>query len=332
MRWSIVLCNLLSPKKGNSSNERPGTSQLIWKYYTYNIPYEREEVQLNRRQFLKSGSLGVTAAVLASVPQRTTMPTHVLNIAFLHLAPRPGDLVSNRRLVEAAVTAAAKMGAVWIITPELCISGYTFTDQIGTDWILSPPDPWMTDFCRLVAQLQVTVFLSYPERDPQTAKLYNSVFVIGMDGTILGKHRKINTLRVGSEAWSSPGEHAAPISIPRAGQVGVLICADAYSPEIAKSLRTQGAKLFISSAAWAPGLHGPNGEWERCTRDTGLPLFVCNRTGPDKTLDFTQAESVIVKDGHRLLSWRAERSAIFTIEWNLQTQTLVTPEFRTTYL
>jgi len=115
-------------------------------------------------------------------------------------------------------------------------------------------------------------------------------------------------------------------------RVGVLICADAYSPEIAQSLQAQGARLLVSSAAWAPGLHGPSGEWERCTRDTGLPLLVCNRTGPDRVLNFTEAESVIIKDGQRLLSLRTERSTIFTIEWNLQMQSLATLEYQTTYL
>ena len=289
-------------------------------------------MKLNRRQVLKTGTMGVAATVLPAIPPRAIMPMYILRIALLHLAPLPSDLVSNRRLVETAVTAAAKLGAAWIITPELCLCGYTFTDQVGTDWILSQPDPWMMDFCRLVAQLQVTVFLSHPERDHQTAKLHNSVFVIGADGAILGKHRKINTLRVGAEAWSSPGGQAAPILIPPVGQVGVLICADAYSPEIARSLQSQGAQLLVSSAAWAPGLHGPNGEWEHCTRDTGLPLLVCNRTGPDRTLNFSEAESVIVKGGQRLLSFRTKRSAIFTIEWNLQTQTLAIPEYQTVYL
>ena len=107
------------------------------------------------------------------------------------------------------------------------------------------------------------------------------------------------------------------------GHVGLLICADAYTPGIAMSLKAQGAKALVSSAAWAPGLHGPNGEWERCTKDTGLPLFVCNRTGQDRTLDFRKAESVVVQNGTRLLSLSCERSAIFMIDWNLTTGTLV---------
>ena len=72
------------------------------------------------------------------------MPTHTLRIALLHLAPIPGDLTGNRRLVEKAVTAAARLGATWIITPELIVTGYTFADSIGTEWILPQPDSWMT--------------------------------------------------------------------------------------------------------------------------------------------------------------------------------------------
>jgi predicted amidohydrolase len=190
----------------------------------------------------------------------------------------------------------------------------------------------MRSFCQLVARLHITVFLSHPERDRQTGKLYNTVFVIAADSSIVGKHRKINTLRVGAESWSSPGEQIAPLPVQPSSSVGILICADACSLEIARSLQAQGAQLLVSSAAWAPGLYGPDGEWEQCTRETGLPLLVCNRTGTDRTLDFTAAESVIVKDGQRLLSLRSERSAIFLIDWDLQAQNLATPEPQRIYL
>ncbi|MGH8055879.1 MAG: carbon-nitrogen hydrolase family protein [Candidatus Entotheonellia bacterium] len=289
-------------------------------------------MELNRRQILKAGTFGVAAAVLTSVSAPETIPTRTLRIALLHLAPVPGDLVYNRRLVETAVATAAGLGAAWIITPELCICGYDFADQIGTEWILPQPDPWMTHLCQLIAQRGVTVFLSHPERDRQSDKLHNTVFVIAADGTIAGKHRKINTLRIGSESWSTPGDQVAPIPADPFRRVGILICADAYSHGIARSLKAQGAELLVSSAAWAPGFHGPNGEWEQCTRDTGLPLLVCNRTGPDRTLNFVGAESVIVKDGQRLLVFRSERSAIFTIEWDLNTQTLATQTYQRTDL
>ena len=241
-----------------------------------------------------------------------------LRVAFLHLAPVAGDLAHNRKLVEAATTTAAGLGAAWVITPELCITGYTFADAIGTDWIREAPDAWTAGFCDTVARLGVAVFLSHPERDARAGTLHNSVLVIAPDGRIAGTHRKINTLPMGSEAWSTPGELGAPIVVEPVGPVGVLVCADAYSPWIAKSLHAQGARLLVSPAAWAPGLHGPNGEWEQCTRDTGLPMLVCNRTGRDRVLDFTPGESVVVKDGERLLALRAPDSTIFTVDWNLE--------------
>lgn len=294
------------------------------------VVYSR--VKLTRRQFLTAGTLGIAATVLAQTVPQEIMPTRLLRIALLHLAPLPGALVHNRRLVETAVATAAGLGARWIITPELCICGYSFAEEIGTAWITTQPDAWMSAFCQLVARLQVAVFLSHPERDPQTGKLYNSVFVIGANGAIIGKHRKINTLRVGAESWSTAGTEAVPIPIPPVGRVGILICADAYSPAIARSLRSQGAELLVSSAAWAPGLYGPHGEWERCTQDTGLPLLVCNRTGVDPSLNFTEAESVVVKDGRRLLSIQSRRSCVVTIEWNLQTQNLATLQYHKTEL
>lgn len=258
---------------------------------------------------------------------RRYMIKPAFRIAFLQVAPIPGDLAHNRRAIEAAIFRAAQEGATWLITPELAVCGYTFTDTIGTSWILPQPDPWVSDLCRQIARLRVTLFLSHPERDRQTNRLYNSLFIITPDGRITAAHRKINTLQVGSESWSSPGDHAQPIAIAPVGPVGLLICADAYSPAIAQSLKAQGARLLVSSAAWAPGLHGPDGEWERCTTDTGLPLLVCNRTGPDRTLNFTKAESVVAKEGQRLISMQADRATLFLVDWDPGEATLVSSQF-----
>jgi predicted amidohydrolase len=251
----------------------------------------------------------------------------IVRIAFLHLAPCLRDLQANRRLIDRAVTTAAAAGATWILTPELCICGYDFTGDLGTAWIVPPPDPWMASLCQRAARLGVTVFLSHPERDAQSGKCHNTLFVIAADGCIVGKHRKIHTL-TGAEGWSSPGESVAPVPVPPVGNVGLLICADAYTTTIAATLKVQGAQMLVSAAAWGPGMHGPDGEWERCSRVTGLPLLVCNRTGIDRTLRFTGAESLVVKDGKRLCAFTSERSAMFLIAWDLETQTCVTAEHR----
>jgi predicted amidohydrolase len=48
------------------------------------------------------------------------------------------------------------------------------------------------------------------ERDETQGTLHNSLFAISAAGELLGRHRKINTLRVGSEAWSVPDSKASP--------------------------------------------------------------------------------------------------------------------------
>ncbi len=89
-------------------------------------------------------------------------------------ASEPMDLQANRRLIDRAVTTAATAGATWILTPELCICGYDFTDDLGTAWIVPPPDPWMASLCQRAAHLGVTVFLSHPERDAQSEEVSDS--------------------------------------------------------------------------------------------------------------------------------------------------------------
>jgi len=248
-------------------------------------------------------------------------PTNILRIALLHLAPRLGDLEYNCQLVETAASTAAALGAEWVMTPELCLCGYQFPHRIGTAWVAPHPDPWMERVRRVAARLRITMFLSHPERDRHTDKLYNTVFVIAADGAIIGAQRKVHVIP-GAEAWATPGDTVVPVRVPPV-LVGILVCADAYTPALAGRLQAQGAQLLVSSAAWGPWPHGPDGAWEQRTLETGLPLFVCNRTGADQTLSFTEAESVVVKDGQRLLAFRAPHSTLLLLDWDLQAQTLV---------
>ena len=177
-----------------------------------------------------------------------------LRVSFLHLAPVTCEIEHNRRLVERAVNVAADDGADWVITPELCIPGYLFMKQIGTDWITPQPGPWMEEFCKLVKKRNVSVFLSHPERDPATDKLYNTVFVINQQGHIVGKHSKIKALG-GAESWSTAGTKIVPVECGGV-QAGILICADAYKNEVAQALKDNGAARVIAYATH-PVLSGP---------------------------------------------------------------------------
>jgi len=248
-------------------------------------------------------------------------------IALLHLETVPGAIEQNRYVIVEAIKHAAGKGAEWIVTPELAVCGLQFAHVVGSDWIQPQPDPWMQQVCKLVRTLKRTVFLACPEREGR--RLYNSVFVIGPTGEIVGKHRKINVVS-DSLSWSSPGDSAAPIECDGI-KVGLLICSDVYTSNIARALKFEGAQMLVSPASWGPGIHGPNGEWEQRTHETGLPLIVCNRTGAEPTLDFWKAPSLIVKNGERLLSHTSDRSAILMIDWNFSNMMPMSSSFHTEY-
>ena len=249
-------------------------------------------------------------------------------IALLHLETVTGAVDRNRHLIVEAIKHAATTGAVWIVTPELAVCGLQFAHLVGTDWIQPQPDPWMQQVCKLNKILKRTIFLACPERDG--TRLYNSVFVIDSTGDIIGKHRKINVAS-DSLSWSSPGDSAASITCDGIS-VGVLVCADVYTSNIARAMRFDGARMFVSPASWGPGIHGPNGEWEERTHETGLPLIVCNRTGAEKTLDFWKAPSLVVKDGVRLLAHTSNRSAVLTFDWDFGAMRLRSSKYSIDYI
>ena len=250
-----------------------------------------------------------------------------LRICLLHLALGPGTLEANLAMVERGIDIAASSRADWVITPELCISGYQFIDTIGTEWIEVHPDRFTKRVCEVAALRRIAIVLGHVERDA-TGKLYNSAFMIAPDGSIIGCHRKVNAP---AEPWASTAVRATPVQF-NGLSLGMLICSDAYPKNIATELRSAGAQLLLAPCSWGPGLHGPEGEWESRSAETGLPLIVCNRTGRETTLTFLKAESLVIKSGKRLLMHSSERSAVLAFDWDLAAMSPRSSQFETIYV
>lgn len=251
----------------------------------------------------------------------------VLKIAMLHLELKYADLEHNANLIEAGIERASKEGADWLLTPELALTGYRFDLKIGTDWITPGPDAYVERMQRLAKKYEITLFFSHLEGIPtapkglHTSVVFNTLFVIDRSGKIIGRHRKINTIPV-AEDWSAVGTEATVVTVDQQ-KVGLLICADAWPREHAQILKQQGADIILSSASWAPGEYGPGDVWEKRSLETGLPLFVNNRTGIERQFDLRQSVSVVSHGGQRLFSHRSEGSRLVIISWNSTENVLV---------
>jgi 5-aminopentanamidase len=235
-------------------------------------------------------------------------------LALLHLAPRPGDIAHNKRMVEAAVRRASDGGARFVVTPELVVSGYGFRDAIGTDWVARDQPALLAWAADLARRQSVFLLLGTPEAD---GRLFNSQILFAPDGARIGHHRKIMVLKVGSESWSTAGDRSTVVALDGIGRVGLFVCADMYSKRLVAETAAREVDLLISSAAWAPGEHGPNGEWERASLEAARPVLVCNRTGMD-AMDFRGSRSVAAVGGTIASSHSSPDSAIVLLDWTPQ--------------
>jgi predicted amidohydrolase len=195
--------------------------------------------------------------------------TRLLKIALLHLAPELGALDENRALIESGTRLAAGLGTEWVLSGELVVPGYRFAELIGTEWIGEQPDLWLRRLSQLSAELGVVSFVSHPERGAASGQLFNSLFVIGRNGRMLGRHRKLHPTP-GSEGWAAGGELGPPVLVEGI-QVGLLVCADAYPRQPAYACRTPARSCSSRQPPGGPvsgarTASGKRGRWTRGCR------------------------------------------------------------------
>jgi N-carbamoylputrescine amidase len=240
------------------------------------------------------------------------MKSQSIRLSMLHLAFEHDNVSHNVELLETLFLKALQGEPDIVMMPELAVSGYEFYKEIGKEWIREDVPAVIDKFSHLARDNETAFILSTPRYSLEKDKFYNAAIFIDDHGQVLGEHYKINVLP-GSEGWSSPGFEIKPIHW-NGHKIGLLICSDAYTENIAKGLANQGANVLISPAAWAPGMHEPNGEWEQRSKETGLCMYVCNRTGKEDRLNFEGSASAVIAAGHRTIEYSEKQPAILTID------------------
>lgn len=245
----------------------------------------------------------------------------------MHLDLSMGPKDKNLKMLQSAVTLAAEKGANWIITPETALQGYFFAEEESEINVLVQPEPSLKDLIQLVVRHKITLFLGCAEKDAYTGNLYNSCIVIGPNGNVLGRHRKTKSHKKGSEAWLTEGDRFEPIPCPEMN-AGVMVCADSWFVDNAIALRSKGAEVLVVLAAWPPTVEcGPGDCWERCSKATGLAVWVCNQTGNRGSIDFSKAESVVVADGKTRFTYSGLQPAVLLFDWDSTKKALGSDKF-----
>jgi predicted amidohydrolase len=103
------------------------------------------------------------------------------------------------------------------------------------------PGPSTKYFGRLAKKHDLYIVVGLLERDRHL--VYNVAVLIGPDGTVAGKYRKVCLPRDEIAAGCAPGSEY-PVFQTRFGKLGMMVCYDGFFPEVARELSNRGAEVI----------------------------------------------------------------------------------------
>jgi predicted amidohydrolase len=208
-------------------------------------------------------------------------------------APSPGpDLETALTQAEAALAAAAAMGAQALVLPEVWLQGYNQPDLPARALALdSPPLRRLSQAARRNGCALVT---GYAERDGD--RTYNSAAAFGPDGSLLANYRKIQLYAAREAALFTPGTAFA--TFPLAGETAaLLICYDVeFAPHV-KALADRGVTaILVPTANMMPFTHVARATVPAMAANHGTAIVYANYCGAEG--DLTYAGGSLIAGPH----------------------------------
>ena len=176
-------------------------------------------------------------------------------------------LLDRKKTIEKAVQLieqAASAGAELAVFPEAYISGYPawiWRLRPGGDWGLSQElhsrlldsavdiDAGdLKPLCDSAKKNKITIVCGLNERDGKLSKatLYNTAVIIGDDGNILNRHRKLMPTNPERMVWGFGDGSGLNVVDTPTGRLGTLMCWENYMPLARYALYSQGVEIYIA--------------------------------------------------------------------------------------
>ncbi|MCI0360110.1 MAG: carbon-nitrogen hydrolase family protein [Planctomycetaceae bacterium] len=169
----------------------------------------------------------------------------IVRLATVHYQPREGKTPAEKcHLFAPLIEKAAQQKADFVVLPET----FTFygSGRAMADCAEPVPGPSTDYFGQLAKKHDLYIVAGLVERDGHL--IYNVAALIGPDGNVTGKYRKVCLPRSEIEAGIQPG-HEYPVFDTRFGRVGMMVCYDGFFPEVARELSNRGAEV-IAFPVW----------------------------------------------------------------------------------
>ena len=205
----------------------------------YHVPSEATQalIELHFRWGSPNSKVEWSDISLVKVP--APQPRKV-RLATIHHQPREGKTPQQKREQFAGLIAdAARQKADFVVLPETLT--YYGTGLKYVDVAEPVPGPSTDYFGTLAKKHDLYIVAGLLERDEHL--VYNVAVLLGPDGKIVGKYRKVTLPRGEIEGGIMPGKDY-PVFDTRFGKVGMMICYDGFFPEVARELSNNGAEVI----------------------------------------------------------------------------------------
>ena len=185
----------------------------------------------------------------------------------LAIVQKPPVFLDKQKTIESAVAMveeAADHGAELVVFTEAFIPGYpTWVWRLrpGGDWNLSEElharllknsvnleSEDLLPLYEVARKHNVTIVCGLEERDSKLSQstLYNTVIIIGQDGTLLNKHRKLMPTNPERMVWGFGDASGLKVVETSVGRIGTLLCWENYMPLARYALYSQGVEIYIA--------------------------------------------------------------------------------------
>jgi predicted amidohydrolase len=163
-----------------------------------------------------------------------------VRLGTVHYFPKGGKTPrENCQQFDPFVQQAAEERVDLLVLPEVLTQTGTGLDYIECAEPI--PGPSTDYFGKLAAKHRLHLVAGLIEKDEHL--MYNTSVLIGPDGKLIGKYRKVCLPRTEIELGFQPGEEF-PVFETSLGKIGMMICYDGFYPEVARELSNRGAEVI----------------------------------------------------------------------------------------
>ena len=172
--------------------------------------------------------------------QTAPLPPRKVRLAAVHFRPRGGKTAAdNCRQFVPLIEEAARQRADLVVLGE-CVT--IVGNGLSVEQAAEPvPGPSTEFFGQLAKRHQLYLVVGLYERLGHL--IYNTAALLGPDGSLVGKYRKVTLPRDEISSGVAPG-HEYPVFQTRFGKVAMMVCYDGFFPEVARQLTNRGAEII----------------------------------------------------------------------------------------